>query len=178
VAAFLLHVVLARIVATQHEQIAALKALGYDTVTIGLHYLKLVTVITLLGIAVGLTLGTWFGWEMTRSYVMFFRFPVLAFRVAPWIPLLATGVSLVAAIFAAYGGVRRVVALAPAEAMRPPVPPVYRRSLLEHLGLGQWLSPPGRMGTAEHGAAPAAGPPDHVWDGSGGAADPPRPFLA
>jgi putative ABC transport system permease protein len=145
VAAFLLHVVLTRVVATQREQIATLKALGYDTVTIGLHYLKLVTVITLLGSAAGITLGTWFGREMTRSYVMFFRFPVLAFRVAPWIPLLATGVSLVAAIFAAYGGVRRVVALAPAEAMRPPVPPVYRHSFLERLGLGQWLSPPGRM---------------------------------
>jgi putative ABC transport system permease protein len=145
VAAFLLHVVLGRIIATQREQIAALKALGYENVTIGLHYLKFVTVITLLGLAVGLGLGIWFGRVMTRNYVLFFHFPVLAFRVEPWILLLATGVGLVAAVFAAYGAVRRVVTLAPAEAMRPPVPLVYRRSLLERLGAGQWLSPQGRM---------------------------------
>ena len=39
VAAFLLNVVLGRIVAVQREQIAALKALGYDDREIGLHYL-------------------------------------------------------------------------------------------------------------------------------------------
>jgi putative ABC transport system permease protein len=40
VAIFLLHVVLGRIVIGQREQIAALKALGYDNLTVGLHYLK------------------------------------------------------------------------------------------------------------------------------------------
>ena len=42
VAGFLLHVVTARLVATQREQVAALKALGYANRSIALHYLKLV----------------------------------------------------------------------------------------------------------------------------------------
>ena len=39
VAAFLLNVVLGRQVATQREQIAALKALGYGNATLAAHYL-------------------------------------------------------------------------------------------------------------------------------------------
>ena len=42
VAAFLLNVVVARLVATQREQIAALKALGYTNFAIARHYLQLV----------------------------------------------------------------------------------------------------------------------------------------
>ncbi len=53
VAAFLLNVVVSRLVATQREQIAALKALGYPNRAIGAHYLKLVLVIVLLGLVLG-----------------------------------------------------------------------------------------------------------------------------
>jgi channel protein (hemolysin III family) len=49
VAAFLLNVVVSRLVATQREQIAALKALGYENRSIAAHYLKLVGCIVLLG---------------------------------------------------------------------------------------------------------------------------------
>jgi putative ABC transport system permease protein len=44
VAMFLLNMVLSRLVATQREQIAVLKALGYDNWAIGRHYLKMVLV--------------------------------------------------------------------------------------------------------------------------------------
>ncbi len=44
VAAFLLNVVLGRLVTTQREQIAAMKAVGYGNAAIGLHYLKFVLV--------------------------------------------------------------------------------------------------------------------------------------
>ena len=47
VAAFLLNVVLNRQVATQREQIAALKALGYGNGAIAAHYLLQVVVIVL-----------------------------------------------------------------------------------------------------------------------------------
>ena len=40
VAAFLLNVVLSRLVSSQREQIAALKAFGYSNFTVGWHYLK------------------------------------------------------------------------------------------------------------------------------------------
>ena len=57
VAAFLLNVALGRLVTAQREQIAALKALGFPTTPLVLHYLKLVAVIVLFGSALGLAGG-------------------------------------------------------------------------------------------------------------------------
>ena len=57
VAAFLLNVVLGRLVTAQREQIAALKALGFPTTPLVLHYLKLVAVVVLFGSALGLAGG-------------------------------------------------------------------------------------------------------------------------
>jgi putative ABC transport system permease protein len=145
IAAFLLNIVLSRIVGTQREQIAALKALGYDDWAIGAHYLKFVCVIVTLGAVGGGVLGAWLGRLMTVNYVQFFHFPTLVFRLQPWVPVLATGVSLLAAVVAAFAAVRRVVQLAPAEAMRPPAPPRYRRSWIEQFWLLRRLSAQGRM---------------------------------
>lgn len=145
VAAFLLNVVLGRVIATQREQIAALKALGFGNREIALHYLKFVSLITLAGIAVGAMLGAWLGNLMTANYVLFFRLPLMQFRIQLWVLALASGVTLVAAVLAATNAVRGVVQLAPAEAMRPPAPRAYRRSFIESLWAARALSPQGRM---------------------------------
>jgi putative ABC transport system permease protein len=47
VAAFLIHMILSRLVATQRDQIAVLKAFGYGNVAIGTHYLKFALVAVL-----------------------------------------------------------------------------------------------------------------------------------
>ena len=49
VAAFLLNVVMSRTINTQREQIAALKAFGYNNLDVGIHYAKLVVLIDLAG---------------------------------------------------------------------------------------------------------------------------------
>jgi putative ABC transport system permease protein len=145
VAMFLLNVVLSRIVSSQREQIAALKAVGYANRAIAAHYLKLVLLITGVGIVIGMGVGFWFGHYMTSMYTRFFHFPRLLFHVDPWIILLAAGISLLAAIGGALTTVSFVVALAPAQAMRPPSPPKYRKMLIERYGLAHWLSPGARM---------------------------------
>src|SRR6266567_296985 len=61
VAAFLLNVVLSRLISTQREQIAALKAFGYTHWEVGLHYLKLVLVIVVVGVGLGAGVGAWLG---------------------------------------------------------------------------------------------------------------------
>ena len=145
VAGFLLHVVLTHIVAAQREQIAALKALGYTNFTVGYHYCKLVCIIVTLGAVIGLALGAWLGKLMTEYYVRFFHFPVLTFHLKSWVPMLAFGVSLLSTMLAAASAVRSVVHLAPAEAMRPPAPPQYRRARFEEWWLLRSLSPVARM---------------------------------
>ncbi len=145
VAAFLLNVVLARIVATQREQIAALKALGYANADIAAHYLKFVLLIVIVGMIIGIGVGSWFGSYMTGMYARFFHFPYLTYHLQPWIAITAAGICLIAAVGGALATVRQVVKLAPAEAMRPPYPPRYKKLLLERMGLAHWLSPATRM---------------------------------
>lgn len=145
VAAFLLNVVLARQVATQREQIAALKALGYGNGAIAAHYLAQIVLIVLMGAAIGVAVGIWFGSAVTGLYADFFHFPSYRFVMPPWVALVALAVTLAGALGGALSAVRQAVRLAPAEAMRPPFPGRYRPTLIERAGLGHLLTPAMRM---------------------------------
>jgi putative ABC transport system permease protein len=141
VAAFLLNVVVSRLVATQREQIAALKALGYPNRSIAAHYLKMVLAIVALGFALGLVLGDVLGAMFARLYTEFFRFPEFEHRIAPWLVLVALLIAVATAVLGTLNAIAATVRLAPAEAMRPPAPGRYRRTLLERLGIASLPTP-------------------------------------
>ncbi len=146
VAAFLLNVVLSRLIALQREQIAILKAFGYRYAAIGAHYVKMVLLMALLGVAAGVALGTWFGQGLSHVYSeTTFRFPYLDYRLQPGTVLIALAVSALAAVSGTLVSVMRAVRLPPAEGMRPEMPARYRTSLVERLGLQRWLAAPSRM---------------------------------
>ncbi|MFO1217324.1 MAG: ABC transporter permease [Burkholderiaceae bacterium] len=144
VAAFLLNVVVSRLVATQREQIAALKALGYTNRAIAAHYLKLVLVIVSIGLVLGVFVGDRFGTYLTGIYAEFFFFPSFEHRIAPSLLVIAAGITFATAVAGTLNAIFATVRLAPAEAMRPPAPGRYRRTLPERLGLTA-LSPALRM---------------------------------
>ena len=131
IAAFLLNLVLARLVSTQREQIAVLKAFGYSNLAVGFHYLKLVLVITLGGAVLGTVSCIWLGALMTQVYTQYFHFPVLEYRLEPSLLFIAVGVSVVSAVVGTVTAIRQAVSLPPAEAMRPEPPAVYRATLLQ-----------------------------------------------
>lgn len=146
VAAFLLNVVLSRLIALQREQIAILKAFGYRYVAIGAHYVKLVLLMVLMGVAAGVALGTWFGQGLSHVYMeTTFRFPYLDYRLNLGIVLVALAVASVAAVSGTLLSVARAVRLPPAEGMRPEMPVAYRTTLIERIGLQRWFSAPTRM---------------------------------
>ena len=145
VTAFLLNVVLGRQITTQREQIAALKAMGYDNATLVSHYLRQVGVIVALGVVLGVGIGWWFGSEVTALYAEFFHFPAYRFRMPAWVLVAATAIIAIAAVGGATGAVLKAVRLAPAEAMRPPFPGRYRPTIAERLALGRFLTPAMRM---------------------------------
>ena len=145
VAAYLLNVVLSRLVASQRDEIAALKAFGYTDWEIGSHYLGFGIAAVVLGAALGIPLGIWMGARFTELYHDYFRFPSLP-SITDWAAaLLAIGVSGGFALLGALSGVRRVMALPPAEALRPESPARFRRLLIEHLGLARFASSTVRM---------------------------------
>ena len=135
VAAFLLNVVISRLIATQREQIAALKALGYPNRSIGGFYLKLVLLIVIAGLALGALLGKWLGTLFVGLYADFFRFPEFEHRLAPRLLLVSLGIVLATAVAGTLNPLFATMRLAPAEAMRPPAPGRYRRTLPERLGI-------------------------------------------
>jgi putative ABC transport system permease protein len=145
VAAFLLNVVLTRIVSVQREQIAALKALGYSNGELAWHYTKLSLLVGAAGGAMGLVFGGWLGAGMTSIYNDFFHFPALEYHLPPAVAVEGVVVSFVAAVLGALNAVRNAVRLPPAEAMRPEPPARYHRSWIERSGFERWMSPAVRM---------------------------------
>ncbi len=128
VAAFLINIALSRLIVREREQIGLLKAVGYSSRDVALHYLKFVSVIALIGVVVGIVAGNYLGRGMTRLYAEFFHFPFLFFHYSTFVYFAATALSLAAAWFGALLAVRRAVGLSPAVAMAPPAPPNYGRS--------------------------------------------------
>ncbi len=133
VAGFLLHVVTARLVATQREQVATLKALGYRNTAIVRHYLQLITPMVLGGWLLGVAAGAWLGRGLTGLYAEFFYFPSFSFALPPMLLLGSFGAVALMAVGGVLSAVGATVRLSPAEAMRPPSPGRYRRALLERI---------------------------------------------
>ena len=122
VAAFLLNIVLARLVETEREVIGLLKAFGYRDRAILLHYSQLAFLLSLAGLVVGAILGTWLGRGLAGMYQRYFVFPFLEFRAGPDSYFIGIAATLVAVLAGAALAVTRAARLTPAEAMRPPAP--------------------------------------------------------
>lgn len=145
VSAFLLNVVVSRLISTQRDQIAVLKAFGYANLAIGIHYLKMISAIVLMGIAGGLAVGVWFGRALGGFYMEFYRFPYLQYVLLPSVIIISSLIPLAAAAVGALYSIRRAAMLPPAEAMRPEPPVRYKETLLERIGFQRFLSQPTRM---------------------------------
>ncbi|WP_019506691.1 ABC transporter permease [Pleurocapsa sp. PCC 7319] len=145
IAAFLLHVVLSRLVGTQREQIAVLKAFGYDNFAIGWHYLKFVLTIVTIGSFLGILGGLWLGRGLTQIYTQFYKFPLLRFDFSPRVLAAAMIVSYSAAAIGAFMAVNKAVTLPPAQGMRPEPPSQFKPTIIERLGLQRFFSPAGRI---------------------------------
>lgn len=144
VAAFLVHMVLSRTIATQREQIGLLEAFGYTSGRIAIHYVEFALMLVLPGAVLGLPFGALLGEVFADFFGRFFRFPVLVFRIDPPVVLEAACVAMVAAALGAFGAVRRVLAMPPVVAMATEIPK-FRRSSFERNGLTRRLRPVSRM---------------------------------
>jgi putative ABC transport system permease protein len=137
VAAFVLSVVLGRLVEGQREQLGALKAFGYTNARLSRHYLALAGLIVVPGAIVGVAAGLELGHALVGLFTRYFRLPIVGDGV-DWAAIGgAIAVVLSSAALGALSAVRRVTRLHPVEAMRPPSPPVFRRGLVEKLRLGR-----------------------------------------
>lgn len=145
VAAFLLYIVISRMIEAERMQIGLLKAFGYTSAEVGWHYFKFVAVIAIGGALLGCGLGILSGQALAGVYQQYYKFPFLIFRVDP--AAFVTAV-LVSTASASAGGVlvlRKVFALTPAVAMRPPAPANFSASARLVAMLKRFLDQPSRM---------------------------------
>lgn len=144
VAAFLVNLVLGRVVAQQRDQIGTLKAFGLPTVALVRHYVLFASVPVAAGSVLGIGVGIRLAIAIAGLYQEFFRFPSLPTPVYPTVLASALAVGAVAAIVGALAALRRILRLPPAEAMRPEPPARYTAGVVERL-LGRHGPPVTRM---------------------------------
>jgi putative ABC transport system permease protein len=145
IAAFMTSAALTRLVRLQREQIAQLKAFGYSSADVGLHYFQFALAAVVAATLLGSVVGLWMGQNLVEIYRRFFQFPNLAFRPDWWALGLALAASAGASFIGVLGAVRQAVKLPPAEAMRPEPPARFEPSVLERMGFLRLLSPIQRM---------------------------------
>lgn len=135
VAIFILNIILSRLIAMHRAQIATLKALGYSSIKLLIHYFQLVTLILLIGIIPALLVGTYLGQVYASMYEDFFRFPKIDFKLSITTVYLTLMVGFIPGWISAAGSLLKVFSLQPAEALRPLGPPSFQRNLIDRLGL-------------------------------------------
>lgn len=137
VAAFLLNIVLVRLVDTEREVIGLLKAFGFPVRAIMIHYVQLAALLSVGGLALGIAIGAWLGRGMAGLYQRFFTFPFLEFQIDATAYLFAALATVVPVLMGAGMAVWRAARLTPSDAMRPEAPSSYSGGLATRLaGLG------------------------------------------
>ena len=142
ISAFLVAMVMGRIVTLERSEIGLLKALGYTDFEICLHYLMLAGLIAVAGIGLGWVAGTFLARGMAGLYAKFFDFPFLIFHVSPWIYALSGLLALITTSLGAARSALGAARLAPAIAMLPPAPPKFRQSWIDRAMARARLSQP------------------------------------
>lgn len=137
VAALVLNVLMTRMAEQQRVVVGTLKALGYRTGELFAHYLKVGVAVGLAGALAGSLLGCGIAKALTDLYKSVFSFPRLTSDLYPDLMLLALGICLVFAVLGTAKGIRSILRLSPAEAMRPRAPSTGGSILLERLP-GLW----------------------------------------
>lgn len=135
VATLILNIMMTRMAEQQRTSIGTLKALGYSNWQLTGHFLKYAFIPGLAGGIGGCILGYLLGALMTEMYLFYFSFPHLAILFYPELILAGIAVSILFAMLGTIKGIRKVIRLEPAEAMRAAPPPYGGAVILEKIPL-------------------------------------------
>ncbi|NNF71073.1 MAG: ABC transporter permease [Rhodobacteraceae bacterium] len=142
IAAFLVSMVMGRIIALERSEIGLLKAVGYSNVEVCLHYLMLAVLIGAAGVVVGWVAGFALARTTALQYAKFFDFPYVIFQVSYWIYAAAALAGLLTTSLGAARSALKAANLDPAIAMQPPAPPRFKRTIIDRIIDGMRLSQP------------------------------------
>lgn len=133
VAALVLHILVGRLVKQQRGIIGTLKALGYSTRQVFVHYLGYGVLIGLLGAGVGVLFGMWLQGFYVQLYRTFFALPQIDPHLYPMVILKGAGLAVLFSVLGTIKAVRDAASMQPAESMRPAAPEKWGKILPERL---------------------------------------------
>ncbi len=140
VALFLLNITMTRILLTQRESLATLRAFGFERRTITIHALLLAFGCLIPGLILGLWGGFWMSEKMFEVYIKFYRFAYTVYQP----DLSSVGLSLLmclaTALFGSLRGLINIYKEVPAQALVPAAPAHTRATSLDSLPVLQNMS--------------------------------------
>ena len=134
-AGIMLAVMLSRIVKKDRTSIGVLKAMGFTDSEIILHYLKYAASVGIVGGILGAIIGTVASGAMTDLFLQFFNIPMLTVQVYYNRIFVSVALSLIFCIAAGFWGIKSILKINPAEAMKPESPKQGKKILLENFNL-------------------------------------------
>lgn len=134
VAAIIISIMLSRVVHNDRIAIGVLKAMGYSSFEVLLHYLKYALAIGLAGSVFGIAIGLWLQTLLTKLYAIYFKIPLLKSDIYYIYFVYAIILTAVFCTASGFMGARPVLGIMPADSMRPEAPKVGKRILLERIG--------------------------------------------
>ncbi|MDQ2086240.1 FtsX-like permease family protein [Herbivorax sp. ANBcel31] len=135
VAAIILWIMLKRMVEHQRMQIGTLKASGYSSFQILMHYVSYSVVIGIIGGIVGGVFGFIISDVMIMMYQDIYSLPNLESEISVVYFLMGIIISVIFSSIAGVLGARGVLKLEPAESMCPPAPVSGKKILLENVNI-------------------------------------------
>ena len=142
ISAFLVSMVMGRIITLERSLIGLLKAVGYSNLEICLHYLMLAVLIALVGIGLGWFVGAWLARQIALQYAEYFDFPFLIFSTSLWVYAASGIAAMLTTTLGAAQAAIKAARLAPATAMQPPAPPQFKRTVIDRAMATLRLSQP------------------------------------
>lgn len=122
IGSIVIYMLLIRLVDNQRLQIGVLMALGFTKRAILFHYLGYALFVGFVGSALGSFAGVQLGEALTKYYLVFFNVPVLQVKIYMGVIIVGVLMSVIFCGIAGFNAAKRVLKIAPAEAMRPVAP--------------------------------------------------------
>ena len=135
ISVFMLYIVLRKMIFQERGRIGTMKAFGFSDGELIGAYLKQSFLTGVLGALLGSVLAIPFGIFMYEMYLDYFSLPGAGYHNYISTRLIGLLIGTATSMIATYLGVREILKILPAEAMRPAEPPNKKQ-----LHLGRWLS--------------------------------------
>lgn len=122
IASIVIYMLLIRLVDNQRRQIGVLMALGFTKRVLLFHYIGYALFIGFAGSILGSLIGVPAAKGLARFYLRFFNVPMYRVNIYPKVVIIGLLMSVMFCATAGYNAAKRVLSIAPAEAMRPVAP--------------------------------------------------------